>query len=45
MEIAIAVFVGVWIAAAGILSFVRIKKDYTDIGQPTDSNEEGDDRP
>lgn len=45
MEIAIAVFVGVWIAAAGILSFVRIKKDYANIDQPTDSKEEGVDRP
>lgn len=44
MEIVIAVFVGVWIATAGIVSFVRIKKDYSDISQPTDSTKEGDDR-
>ncbi len=28
MEYAIAVFVGIWIASAGILSYTRMKKDY-----------------
>ena len=45
MEIAIAVFVGVWIAAAGILSYVRIKKDYADIDLSDNSDQKGDDLP
>ena len=28
MEYAIAIFVGVWIATAGLLAFGRIKKDF-----------------
>lgn len=31
MEYAIAIFVGAWIAVAGILAYSRIKKDYSDI--------------
>lgn len=31
MEYAIAIFVGIWIAGAGILSYVRVKKDYNGI--------------
>ena len=45
MEIAIAIFVGIWIAAAGVLSFVRIKKDYFDTTNPSDLEPKGDDRP
>lgn len=28
MEYAIAIFVGLWISAAGILAYYRIKKDF-----------------
>ncbi len=31
MEYVIAVFVGVWISAAGIMAYFRIKKDFADI--------------
>lgn len=31
MEYVIAVFVGIWIAAAGLLAYIRIKKDFSDI--------------
>lgn len=31
MEYAIAIFVGLWICAAGLLSYRRIKKDFRDI--------------
>lgn len=31
MEYVIAVFVGVWIAAAGLLAYSRIHKDFSDI--------------
>ncbi len=30
MEIAIAVFLGCWIAGAGILAYRRLKKDFRD---------------
>ncbi|MBQ3499423.1 MAG: hypothetical protein IJA87_09905 [Clostridia bacterium] len=30
MEYAIAIFVGLWISAAGILAYYRIKKDFAD---------------
>lgn len=31
MEYVIAIFVGVWISAAGILAYFRIKKDFADV--------------
>lgn len=31
MEYVIAVFVGIWIASAGLLAYVQIKKDFSDI--------------
>lgn len=39
MEYAIAIFVGVWIAAAGMLSYRRIKKDFEDIDISTDKGD------
>ena len=29
MEFVIAVFVGIWIAAAGVIAYSRIKKDFS----------------
>ncbi len=31
MEYAIAIFVGLWIAAAGMLAYLRVKKDFDNI--------------
>ena len=31
MEYVIAIFVGVWIAAAGLLAYSRVKKDFKDL--------------
>lgn len=31
MEYVIAIFVGVWISAAGILAYLRIKKDFAGV--------------
>lgn len=31
MEYAIAVFVGIWISAAGILAYCRIDRDFSDV--------------
>ena len=31
MEYVIAIFVGIWISAAGILAYFRIKKDFADV--------------
>lgn len=31
MEYAIAIFLGVWLSAAGLLSYRRINKDFKDI--------------
>lgn len=38
MEFAIAIFVGIWISAAGMLAYHRINKDFSDI-QNSDSKE------
>lgn len=39
MEYAIAIFVGVWIAAAGLLAYVRISKDFKNNENPEDKQE------
>ena len=44
MEYAIAIFVGVWISAAGILAYYRIKKDFADIESSGNKDKEGDKR-
>ncbi len=31
MEFAIVAFVGLWVALAGVLSYVRIKKDFDNV--------------
>ncbi len=36
MEYAIAIFVGVWISAAGLLAYYRIKKDFSDLEEKKD---------
>lgn len=41
MEYAIAIFVGLWIAAAGILAYSRISKDFADISKEDVTGEEG----
>lgn len=41
MEYAIAIFVGLWIAAAGILAYSRISKDFADISKEDVIGEEG----
>lgn len=38
MEYAIAIFVGIWIAGAGILSYVRVKKDYKEVNNKEEKN-------
>lgn len=38
MEYAIAIFVGVWIAAAGLLAYRQISKDFADIGREEEGN-------
>lgn len=38
MEYAIAIFVGIWIAGAGILSYVRVKKDYSGVNDEEKKN-------
>lgn len=30
MEIVIAVFIGAWLTAVGVMSYVRLKKEYKD---------------
>ena len=39
MEYAIAIFVGIWISAAGLLSYSRINKDFKDIDTSTDKGD------
>ena len=36
MEYAIAIFVGIWIAAAGLLAYRQITADFADIGKKED---------
>ena len=31
MEIAIAVFIGIWIVSAGIISYIRLERDYKEV--------------
>lgn len=42
MEYAIAIFVGIWISAAGILAYYRIKKDFADLDTTDKNDKEGD---
>ena len=39
MEYAIAIFVGVWISAAGILAYLRIKKDFKEVTKDVEEKE------
>lgn len=38
MEYAIAVFVGLWIAAAGLLAYRQISKDFADVSGNKEEN-------
>ena len=38
MEYVIALFAGIWIAVAGVVSYVRIAKDYKEISDAEDKN-------
>lgn len=40
MEYAIAIFVGLWVAAAGLFSYARLLKDFREIPEKT-KNKEG----
>lgn len=43
MEYVIAIFVGVWISAAGIMAYFRIRKDFADIdASESTKDKEGD---
>lgn len=39
MEFAIAIFVGIWVAAAGLLAYCRIKRDFDDIEKKEDGKQ------
>ncbi len=41
MEYAIAIFVGIWISAAGLLAYYRINKDFKDL-DTSKKDKEGD---
>lgn len=41
MEYAIAVFVGVWIAVAGLLAYRQISKDYNNVTMEQKEKKEG----
>ncbi len=41
MEYVISVFVGVWIAAAGVFAYIRICKDFKDIDKKKDEGQDG----
>lgn len=43
MEYAIAIFVGVWITAAGLLAFFRVRKDFADLDTSDDKKNNGGD--
>lgn len=40
MEFAIAIFVGVWVCAAGLLAYTRIRKDFKEAETEIKSKEE-----
>lgn len=40
MEYAIAIFVGVWIAVAGLLAYKRISADYKDVNNEQEVKKE-----
>ena len=39
MEYFIAIFVGVWVSAAGVLAYWRIKKDFSNVNNEKEENE------
>ena len=39
MEFAIAVFVGIWVAAAGLLAYWRVKRDFDEIEKKEDDKQ------
>ncbi len=39
MEFAIAIFVGIWVAAAGLLAYWRVKKDFNETDKKEDDDQ------
>lgn len=44
MEYVIAIFVGIWISAAGLTAYFRIKKDFADTDVPESKKDKGGDK-
>lgn len=40
MEFAIAIFVGIWVSAAGLLAYWRVKKDFDEIDKKQEERDQ-----